>query len=277
MSERPADAMAGVLLTASVTNGQSKAARLAAALERKIHAEKLPPGSFLATKATLREQAAVSASTLDSALKLLTERGVISLRPGVGGGIHVARGESALLLARSKWSLRSAAGIPSETAPKAAALMLILWPLVVADAATTLTSTGKKKLLKSLDDLESSIGDHEGYYRAHDQLHHAWLEVANDPVLHSVFLSLNEVAERAPETPPSLPEGLTVEEYTKERFAVHRRIVEMIVAGNVHGAWLALLDHGITESDLEADRAILPAGFILTSKQWARGVREAAE
>jgi DNA-binding FadR family transcriptional regulator len=70
--------------------GDSKASRLALAIEDSIRTTPLSPGSFLGTKATLAQQHTVSGGTLNEVLRLLQVRGYVDVKPGPKGGAFVA-------------------------------------------------------------------------------------------------------------------------------------------------------------------------------------------
>lgn len=69
---------------------ESKAARLADDIERWIVRSDLGAGDALGTKAALIDRHNVSMQTVSEAIRLLQSRGVVSVRPGPGGGVFVA-------------------------------------------------------------------------------------------------------------------------------------------------------------------------------------------
>jgi GntR family transcriptional regulator, transcriptional repressor for pyruvate dehydrogenase complex len=71
-------------------------------LRRKILAENLPPGTKLPSEAELMEQYGASRASVREAIRLLESEGLITIRPGPGGGIrsaHPDRGTHRLALA----------------------------------------------------------------------------------------------------------------------------------------------------------------------------------
>lgn len=68
----------------------SRAERLAAAMENRIRAEKLAPGSPLGTIDDLQQACGYSRPTVGEAVQLLRDRGVVRVKPGRGGGLFVA-------------------------------------------------------------------------------------------------------------------------------------------------------------------------------------------
>lgn len=252
---------------------ESRAARVAAAIEKTIHDENMGPGAFVGTRAMIRKQLSISAATLDGAVKLLIDRGVISTRPGVNGGIRVAGSADSLSLARSRWSLRTSSGVTPEVGYQAASIMLTLWPLVVAEAAARITDEGRAKLRQALRRMEEGIGDLNAFYTAHDALHEMWLELSMNTAVQSVYMLLNETVHRTDRL-PDIPATMTVAEYTRERYHVHERICEGIDAGDAEEAWRGLLDHGVTRADVQEDTPVLPPGYLLFARQWAAGLAE---
>jgi DNA-binding FadR family transcriptional regulator len=68
----------------------SRAERVAADLEAEILASRPPVGQRLGLRTELIDRFEVSPSIMNEALRLLRERGLITVKPGVNGGVFVA-------------------------------------------------------------------------------------------------------------------------------------------------------------------------------------------
>lgn len=68
----------------------SRAQRVAAGIENEVLTSRLPTGSRLGVRADLLSRYEVSAPVLNEALRILRERDLVTVRPGVNGGVFVA-------------------------------------------------------------------------------------------------------------------------------------------------------------------------------------------
>jgi GntR family transcriptional regulator, transcriptional repressor for pyruvate dehydrogenase complex len=247
---------------------RSKAERAADAIEERVRSQNLAPGAFLGTKSDLRQQLRVSPATMDTALGVLTDRGVIEVRPGAGGGVRVAAPVPELRMGRSRWALRGGEGGP-QRAGQAMTLYLTLQPQVVARAVGQLTAPDRQALEVVRARLHDSIGDPDAYYRAHIDAHHALLDASHDEVLTGVVRTLISIldAETGPARPPQAED---IAAYTAERVAVHVGVIDAVLDGDLPAAWQWLLQHGVTPADAEADAPLLPPGALEWQEQWRR-------
>lgn len=249
-------------------HARSKAERVADALEARVMAEGLSPGAFLGTKAVLREQLAVSPATLDTALGVLTDRGVVEVRQGVKGGVRVAQAPSALWMGRSRWPLRGGAA-DAGRAGQAMALYLALQPHIAARAVGHLTEADRERLETARARLQQAEGDPNAYYAAHSDAHQVMLEASHDDVLIGVVGLVTSILDQ--ETGPAQPPPAEdVAAYTRERIAVHVEVIDGILGGDLGAAWRGLLQHGLTPTDEQVDSTVLPAGAVDLQRQWAR-------
>ncbi len=247
----------------------SKAERVADIVEERIRSDGLAVGAFLGTKATLREQLRVSPATLDTALGVLVDRGVVEVQRGVKGGIRVAGVSPALWMGRTRWPIHG--GADAGRAGEAMALYLALQPHIVARAVGALTAADRKRLKAAKERLRRSIGDPVEYYEAHIQAHHILLESSHDEVLTAMVRTLIATMEAlaGPAQPPS---GEDVAAYTAERVEVHVGVIDGVLEGDLDRAWRRLLEHGVTSADVPAALMVLPPGALRVQEQWARGV-----
>jgi DNA-binding FadR family transcriptional regulator len=247
-----------------VYDARSKAERVADALEERIRTEGLAPGNFLGTKATLREQLHISPATLDTALGVLTDRGMVEVRPGVKGGVRVAT--PAVWMGRSRRSIRGTAS-DAVRAGQAMALYLALQPHIVARAVGELTDEDHHRLEKVRARLTDSVGDPAAYYEAHLAAHHALLDASHDEVLVAMVRLLMSTLDVT--TRPARPSaGQDAAAYISEQVALHVGVIDAVLAADVQAAWRGLLQHGLAQLDGQADGAILPPGAADLQRQW---------
>ena len=257
-----------------VLDSRSKAERVADSLAARIQEDKLEPGAFLGTKSQLRDQFGVSPATVDSALRLLVDRGAVEVRPGVKGGVRVAEQPGAVSLGRASWLLR-ASGADAKRAGQALGVYFGLQPQIVAAAVHGQTSQDRKTLRAVCRRLRKADSDQQ-YFGAHEAAHDALLEATHDDVLVSVVRNVLAIADQATEgqRAPSvqLPADEDPAAYFADRAEVHIRIIEAVLRRDVEDAWHGLLHHAVTQADLPADAAILPAGFLELQTYWQRMV-----
>jgi GntR family transcriptional regulator, transcriptional repressor for pyruvate dehydrogenase complex len=258
-------------LELAALESRSKAERVADALEDMIRGRELAPGAFLGTKATLRTQLKVSPATLDTALGVLTDRGLIEMRPGAKGGVRVASTTPSLFMGRSRWPVQGTVA-DAIRAGEAMALYLALQPHIVARCVPNATASDRRTLRSVRSRLRRSIGDPEAYYEAHHAAHHALLDATHDDVLTMVVRQLMSVldATTGPAQPPAAEDAAT---YVAERVAVHIAVIDAVLAKDLDGAWEALLQHGLTPSDVAPDDPVLPPGALEHQARWTLGLR----
>jgi len=247
--------------------GRSKAERVADALEARVRSEGLAPGAFLGTKAALRGELQVSPATLDTALGVLTDRGVIEVRQGVKGGVRVAQPTPALWMGRSRFPLSG--DTTGVRAGQAMTLYMALQPHVVARATHALTDTDRTHLTEARARLLDSVDAPHHYHEAHRRAHRALYDASHDDVLIAVMgLVVSILDDETGHGQPPTTEDITT--YTKERVQVHVGIIDAVLDGDLDAAWRWLLQHGLTPTDVQADIAVIPPGALTLQHQWHR-------
>src|SRR4051794_24967838 len=113
----------------------SRAEAVARRVAAEIAAGEIVPGQRLGTKDELRVRYGVAFGTLNEAIRLMSDRGLVAARPGPGGGLFAMAPSPAMRLSRLGLSFRDG----GASAQDGLAVRRVLEPLIVADAAAHAT------------------------------------------------------------------------------------------------------------------------------------------
>lgn len=204
----------------------SRAEQLAAAVEQRIRAEQLAPGTSLGTLDDLRAGSGFSKPTVSEAVRLLRDRGVLRIKPGRGGGLFVAdRGP----VVRIRHTLLTVTEDPA-TVVDAIELREHLELLVDLGAARCRTESD----VADLRALTAAMGEADGwteFMRANWALHERIAAISPNTMARAVYVGtlghLSDSAARA-----ESDEGERSDAYRAERHRVHVELVEAIAAGD---------------------------------------------
>jgi len=232
-----------------------KAERVADAVEERIRSGGVAPGEPLGTKGQLATGFSVSPATMDAALRVLVDRGLVAVRQGAKGGVTVAEDHHFLSLGAARWPLRHLAPDDVTAQRQAASVALALEPLILAESIACATKDDRSRLRGAVRALDAVV-DAEGYRVAHRQLHRTLLEAAHNTVLATLVPGL-WAAVLEGDAPPTPPQGQRADEWAQERATVHRRIVDSVLARDLSRALAALHDHGAVGHDID----LLTAGY----------------
>lgn len=151
----------------------------------------LATGERIGSKDDLRRLTGVSVGTVNEAIKLAQARGVITSRPGPGGGIFVA--DPSPLARMNSW-FRSAAS-DSAALPESIAIRDSLAPLLVDEVLAGLTADD----LSNLDALAHEVtrtrddGDVSAFVWAVWNVHERFAQLGRSQLLDSLYLSIMDV------------------------------------------------------------------------------------
>ena len=155
-------------------------------------AAKARPGERIGSKDMLRAKCAVSVGTFNEAIKLALDRGVISSRPGPGGGLFAL--EPPPLARMNSW-FRAATG--DDTAlDHAMEIRGALAPLLAAEVLASVTEAdqGELDLRLALVHREQERGDVIEYVWAAWNLHAKVASISTNALLEALYLSTMDVA-----------------------------------------------------------------------------------
>jgi DNA-binding FadR family transcriptional regulator len=164
----------------------SRAEAIARELEREIAGGTYVPGDRLGTKKDLRLRFGVAVASVNEAVRLLEIRGLITARPGPGGGVFVAAPSARS--ARSQLALGFDWG--ADSIQDAIEVLGALEPLVHRDAASRRTKADVTALTKLLRRMEASVDDREGYLPLSMALRRRVAKITRNAPLHSLYLTV---------------------------------------------------------------------------------------
>ncbi|MGK5531025.1 FadR/GntR family transcriptional regulator [Streptomyces sp. URMC 129] len=151
------------------------------------------PGARLGTKEELRQRCGVSVGTFNETLRLLQARGLVTVRPGPGGGLFAAEQSPMVRLGNSVLALDAA------TADVADAVRIrdALDPLLVEDALWHASPADIADLRRHLATMEAAVaaGDPDAFVRANWRLHARIAAVSPNALLRSLYTSLLDLIE----------------------------------------------------------------------------------
>lgn len=209
----------------------TRAEALARHLETEIAAEELAPGKRLGTKEELRKQFGVAAATINEAVRLMESRGLVSARPGPGGGVFVSD-----VSARSR-PARIAFGLGAGTTLRdCLELREALEPLICVKAARACTPRDLEAMHKVVDAMEEAGTDERAFFRLNWALHRIIGGLCDNPPLQSIYRTVVDLLDDG-------FEDFEFEGTTPADAAVHRRLVEAIGDGDLAKVRAALSRH----------------------------------
>lgn len=202
----------------------SRADTVVRRLETRITELGLPAGHRLGTKDDLRREYNVAAATFNEAVRLLSSRGTIEVRPGIGGGLFVASPTAFVRLGRKMLEL---SGEPVSVADS----LLIrdaLEPLVIKDATRYATRRDVGALRTVMTQMDVADLDASQYLKINWELHRRMVEISPNLVLRHMYLGLMDfVSHRV--------HGVTAVASLADRIGitVHHRIVDVVESGDL--------------------------------------------
>lgn len=186
---------------------------------------RLPPGARLGTKEELRTMCAVSVGTFNETLRLLHSRGLVTVRPGPGGGLFAAEQSPTVRLGNSVLAL------DAEQTGVAEAMRIrdALEPLLIEDALWHGSPADIADLREELARMAQAVAEEDwhGFVLANWHLHARIAAISPDQLLRSLYTSLLETIES--HTLSVLPgTEQPLREYVQERHALHVAIVDAL-------------------------------------------------
>ncbi|UOQ59570.1 FCD domain-containing protein [Leucobacter rhizosphaerae] len=205
-------------------------------IEREAREGDLLPGHFVGTKKELLERFGVAPATLGEAIRVLRNRGVITVKPGPGGGIFLAAqspitrlGHSLIQLEATDASVEDCLGITDSLDQE-----------VVRDAVRYRTAQDAADLAAMLVELERVWGDTDLAQPLNWRLHKRIAEITPNRILSIVYTNVVDYILTHLDGVPNAPGFSSTSE---DRLDVHRRLVQGIVDQDLDTALDAVRDH----------------------------------
>jgi DNA-binding FadR family transcriptional regulator len=200
-------------------------------LETRITGDELQPGHRLGLKSELQAEFGVAGPTIDQALKLLVNDGLIAIRRGPGGGVFVARSHPVMRLGSKQLWARDVESLTQNIELREA-----LTPLLGASAARARPRDPDK--LRQLVELAEAISEKHSSFETQRLIwrgHRLLAELSDNATLRFVFVNLLDAAE-ALITKVEVPEAGPALERERERVNANANLFRAVVAGDVEAA-----------------------------------------
>jgi DNA-binding FadR family transcriptional regulator len=164
-------------LAGPTTRGRSAADHLA------VEIAAMQEGDRLGTKKELCTRLGIANGTLNEAIRLLQERGLVTLRPGPKGGIFVARTDPIARLGHTLLPLRA----EPDLVAGALEVQESLQALVALDALRHRTADDVTALRRLRQQIEGTVGDDGEFSAALTRLHELIATMGTNQVLQVVY------------------------------------------------------------------------------------------
>jgi DNA-binding FadR family transcriptional regulator len=222
------------LTTSRISLGEA----IARELEQEITGGEVSPGQRLGTKEELRGRFGVALATINEAIRLLEMRGMLTARPGPGGGVFVTHASTRARLNHFvmgyKWN---EAAIADHHAVRNA-----LEPLVCREAAKHRRESDLRVLEHMLDTMENDAQDALTVLCHTWNLHRRIAKIIRNQPLRSIYLTMLDFLEDA-------VEGAEFKGFDASgHIAVHRELVNGIAEGAGERLEAALREHELSVS-----------------------------
>lgn len=200
-------------------------------------------GDRLGSKEELRVRCGVSVGTFNEAVRIVQSRGLVSVRPGPGGGVFAATQSPMVRLGNSVLAL-DASGTPVAEAVR---IRDALDPLLIEDALWHACPADVAEMREILAGMAEAVQryDPAGFVHANWSLHARIAAVSPHAVLRALYVNLLDQIES--HTLAVLPVGeQPLPDYIAERYALHAAIVDALDDRDRERALSLIAEHNIS-------------------------------
>lgn len=206
----------------------SRAVAVAEYVEGLIASSGLAAGDRIAGKAELQARLGVARSTIGEAIKILHDRGLVTVKSGPGGGIFVAAADDSVRIKR----LFVASSGDASRAMDAMVLRDHLEPLILRDAADHRNAQDLDELRALVERAGARPDDPRLTLQRLWAIHRRIGQVTPNYFLGLTYLGLIDFLETHLGAPAQLPEGIEPVSFSRERVEAHRALVDAIESGD---------------------------------------------
>lgn len=203
------------------------------------------PGDRLGSKEDLRRRCEVSVGTFNEAIRIAQSRGVISVRPGPGGGIFAAAQSAMVRLGNSVLALDAA----DTSVADAVRIRDALDPLLIDDALWHASPADIAGMRDVVADMASAVEQYDptAFVHANWQLHARIAGVSPHPVLRSLYLNLlDQIESHTLDVLPVSDQPLPA--YIAERQVLHAAIVDALDRRDRESAQRLIAEHNTSNA-----------------------------
>lgn len=164
---------------------------LAQLIEERITTAELRPGTRLGTKRELQDEYGVATTTVNEAIRVLENRGLVQAKPGPGGGVFVAKRSGWLALSGLVLDFRNSLTTVSQVLEVRDAIE----GLIATDAALHHRKRDIMDLRRLLTVMGRHLEDPPGYLRANWAFHRRSAQLCVNEFARGLYEGLLDFAE----------------------------------------------------------------------------------
>lgn len=222
-----------------VSRGESAATQLIAI------AEAAAPGDRLGSKEELRARCEVSVGTFNEAVRIAQSRGVVTVRPGPGGGVFAATQSPIVRLGNSVLALDG----DQTSVAEAVRIRDSLDALLIEDALWHASPADIAELREILADMASAVDryDPTGFVHANWSLHARIAAVSPHAMLRLLYVNLLDHIETHTLAVLPLSER-PLPQYINERHALHVSLVDALADRDRELALALIAEHNTSNA-----------------------------
>jgi len=198
------------------------------------------PGQRLGSKEELRRMLGVSAGTLNEAMRLLTSRQIVILRPGPGGGVFAAEQTALVKLGNAVLAREVGSALLDEARVVRSALEL---PIAL-DAAEHASDEHTAAMTAAIEKMSAAIDDKDvlEFLHATWAFHGRVADAVRNELLRQLYASLLDLIESS--TISAAAARPTFADEMRERLEIHRALLVAIARHDATAVVEAVARHG---------------------------------
>lgn len=195
--------------------------------------EDLPPGDRIGTKEELRQRLSVAMGTMNEAVRLLQERGLVTMKSGPKGGLFVASPNPLVNLGQLIAAIRSDPSCVREVK----SIRNALEPLVVLAALRDRNRADVSQLRKLIKEMAVNVDDPHAFRSTNWKLHTQIAQCGTERLLTGIYLLVSDVhRDQLKDLGPN-------PQTSRDRLQIHVDLVNSIVDQDEEAARDAIARH----------------------------------